>query len=80
MLEELFLEIAIEAIAPRKELTFSTSECKSINAKPLSNTKTLWTLNYRDCEKSFTSRESIDEVSTVTIMMIDFFNQDWDNK
>lgn len=80
MLEELFSEIVIEAIAPRKELTFSTSEGKSINAKPLSSTRTLWTLNYRDCEKFFTSRDSIDEVVTITNMMIDFFNQDWDNK
>ena len=80
MLEELFSEIAIEAIAPRKELTFSTSEDKSINAKPLSSTKTLWTLKYLDCEKTFTSRESVDEVATITIAMFDFFNRDWDNK
>ena len=78
MLEELFAEIAIEAIGPRKELTFSTSENKTIIAKPLSNAKTLWIMKYGDSEKGFISRESIDEVATITIMMADFFNQDWD--
>ena len=39
MLEDLFTEIAIEAIAPRKSLVFSTSENKSIKATPISTTK-----------------------------------------
>lgn len=77
MLEDLFQEIAIEAVAPRKSLIFQTSENKSIKATPLNNTSTNWELQYNDNKKSFTSRESLDEVSTITIMLIDFFNQDW---
>ena len=79
MLEDLFTEIAIEAIAPRKSLSFSTSENKSIKATPLTNTKTKWELQYNDLKKSFISRESLNEVSDITLMMIDFFNADWDN-
>ena len=43
MNQELFSEIAIEAIAPRKNLTFSTSEGNIIYAYPLDADTTRWT-------------------------------------
>ena len=78
MLESLFTEIAIEAIAPRKSLIFSTSDNKSIKATPLSTTKTRWELRFNDLKKSFISRESLDEIPTIIMMLIAFFSQDGD--
>ena len=77
MLEDLLSEIAIEAVAPRKALKFSTSENKSIEAQPKSPSLTEWILRYNDQEKKFMSREGLDEVPTITIMLVDFFQQDW---
>lgn len=76
MNEELFTEIAIEAIAPRKEIVFTTSEKISIRALPKDIDTTLWTLKRGDNRKTFISRNGLDEVETVTIMMYDFFNGD----
>lgn len=78
MLEDFFTEIAIEATGPRKSLILSTSENKTIIATPMTNTSTKWELRYNDLKKSFISRESIDEIETITRTMIDFFNFDWD--
>lgn len=76
MNEGLFTEIAIEAIAPRKEIVFTTSEKISIRALPKDIDTTLWTFKWGDNRKTFISRNGLDEVATVTIMMYDFFNGD----
>ena len=71
---ELISEIAIEALAPRKNLTFSTSEGIIIYAYPLDVDTTRWTLTRGSQRKSFISRNGADEVATITIMAIDFFD------
>ena len=75
MNQELFSEIAIEAIAPRKNLTFSTSEGNIIYAYRLDADTTRWTLTRGSQRKSFISRNGADEMETVTIMAIDFFGE-----
>jgi hypothetical protein len=77
MLEDLFREIAIEAIAPRKSLFFQTSEFKTIRATPLTETSTKWELQYYAHKKSFISNEGLDEIGYILVTMCDFFNQDW---
>lgn len=73
MNEELFTEIAIEAISPRKDLLF-TSEKNTICAHRKDVDITIWTIKCGSNSKTFISRNGLDEVATIVIMMVDFFD------
>lgn len=76
MNEELFSEIAIEAIAPRKNLAFTTSEKNAIYANRVNVDVTTWILKRGSNTRKFTSRNGLDEIETIVIMMTDFFNNE----
>lgn len=74
MNKELFTEIAVEAIAPRKDLAFTTSEKVAIYADRKDVDTTTWTIKRGSNSKKFTSRNGVDEVATIVIMLVDFFD------
>ena len=76
MNSELFSEIAIEAISPRKNLAFTTSEKNGIYAQRLDVDTTKWTLTCGLHRKTFISHNSSTEVASFTTMATDFFDGD----
>jgi hypothetical protein len=74
MKSELFSEIAIEAITPRKNLALTTSEKNGIYTQRLDADTTKWTLICGPHRKTFISCTSPTEVASFTIMATDFFD------